>query len=225
MPSQGIYKITNTFNGLVYIGQSVDCELRIKAHKRSLIGGYHDNPRLQRSWNKYGESFFLFDVIEIVECINNLTVREQFWMDDHNSYGLGGYNICPAAGSCMGVKRTKQQLERRKKTIPWNKGMKGKYKLPPASEERKNKIGIAQIGEKNHNYGKKTPLEVINKIRISNCGSKCYLAKLTEDQVKEIKISLTLGVSGTELSRKYNVAKTQISAIKHGKTWRHVIID
>ena len=30
----------------------------------------------------------------------------------------------------------------------WNKGMKGQYKMPPASEERKRKIGLANKGRK-----------------------------------------------------------------------------
>lgn len=223
MSTQGIYKITNTFNNSVYIGQSVNCKSRMQSHRRALIGGYHDNSHLQRAWIKYGESFFIFEVIEVVKDFDALVIREQFWMDKYNVCGGGGYNICPAAGNCKGVKRTKKQLECRKGIPAWNRGMKGEYKLPPASNDRKKKIAEAQLGEKNHNYGKKTPLDVIEKIRKSNCGSKCYLAKLNEDMVKEIKISINNGVSGVELAKKYGVARTQISAIKNGKTWKHVL--
>ena len=104
---------------------------------------------------------------------------------------------------------------------PWNLGKTG-YKVGPASEERKKKIGNAQKGEKNHNFGKTTPEEVKAKIRASNGGSKCYLAKLTESQVVTIKQRITAGDVQSQIARDYGVAATQITLIKQGKTWRHV---
>ena len=105
----------------------------------------------------------------------------------------------------------------------WNKGMSG-YKLKPCSDERKRKIGEAQKGEKNHNFGKITTEEIKNKIRASNQGSMCYLAKLNEYKVIDIKKRLLMGETGAKLAREYGVARTQISMIKNGKTWRHVNI-
>jgi len=106
---------------------------------------------------------------------------------------------------------------------PWNKGKKG-YTTKPASEERKRKIGNAQKGEKNHNFGKTIPSSVKDKIRASNQGSKCYLAKLNETKVMDIKTRLLAGEKGIILARKYGVHPVQISRIKKGKTWRHVKI-
>lgn len=103
----------------------------------------------------------------------------------------------------------------------WNKG-RGGYRASPASEERKRKISEAQRGDKNHNFGKTIPAEVIAKIRAANCGSQCYLAKLNEDKVRDIKRRLRLGERPSVLAREHNVARTQISSIRHGKTWRHV---
>lgn len=103
----------------------------------------------------------------------------------------------------------------------WNLGKSG-YKTKPASEERKMKIGLAQMGNKNHNFGKTTPEEVKNKIRMANGGSKCYLAKLDEMKVADIKRRLANGESGRSLATEYGVAPTQISCIRLGKTWRNV---
>ena len=44
-------------------------------------------------------------------------------------------------------------------------------------------------------------------------------AKLTEEQVREIKQS---NLTSTELSRLYPVSRQQISYIRHGKKWPHV---
>ena len=122
--------------------------------------------------------------------------------------------------NCLGRKLSDEQKANTKR---WNKGLRG-YKTAPATEERKIKIGAAQKGDKNHNFGKTTPEEVKDKIRASNCGSKCYLAKLNEDKVMNIKIRLAAGEVGAVLAREFGVAKTQISSIKAGKTWRHVCI-
>ena len=222
--TSGIYKITNTLNGRVYVGQSSNIESRLAAHRRSLVRGAHDNQRLQRSWNKYGPDVFVFEVLEAVNDNSALVDREQFWIDALNAAAGGGYNMCPAAGSCKGYKHSDETLAKRRGISPWNKGLSGEYKLGPASEERKGKIGRAQKGEKNHNFGKSTPDEVKEKIRSSLAGSKCHLAKLDDQKVLEIKIALANGAVGAELARKYGVANTQISAIRHGKTWRHVIV-
>lgn len=222
--TSGIYKITNTLNGRVYVGQSCNIENRMAAHRRYLVRGAHDNNRLQRAWNKYGSGCFTFEVIEAVNDNDALTEREQFWIDTLSAAGAGGYNMCPAAGSCKGYKHTAESIAKRLGRSPWNKGVIGQYKLGPASEEQKAKIGNAQKGSKNHNFGKKITDEVKQKIRSALAGSKCHLAKLDERKVLEIKVALSNGAIGAELARKYGVANTQISLIRHGKTWRHVIV-
>ena len=63
----GIYKITNIQNNKVYIGQSTDVEDRIAHHRSSLRHNKHENSHLQRSWNKYGEDSFVFEILDICE--------------------------------------------------------------------------------------------------------------------------------------------------------------
>lgn len=222
MSTAGIYKITNTVNGRVYIGQSCNIENRLAAHRRYLVRGAHDNKRLQRAWLKYGPEAFRFEQLEAVNDNSILTDREQHWMDLLNASGHGGYNMCPAAGSCKGYRHTPESIEKRKGKKPWNKGLSGAYKTGPASDERKKKIGQAQAGSLNHNYGKTIPDFVKRKISASLAGSNCHLAKLNEDTVREIKIALANGACGADLARKHGVANAQISAIKTGKTWKHV---
>lgn len=106
--------------------------------------------------------------------------------------------------------------------VAWNKGASG-YKTKPASEERKRKIGEAQKGNRNHNFGKKTPDDVKQKCRDSYHGSQCHLSKLNDDIVKEIKADLASGVRGADLARKHNVSQTAIYEIKTGRTWKHIL--
>lgn len=224
MATAGIYKITNIVNSRVYVGQSCSIENRVAAHKRYLVRGVHENQKLQRAWDKYGPGAFQFEVLEPVNDNQMLTDREQHWIDLLDAAGPNGYNMCPAAGSCKGYKHTPESVANRKGRKPWNKGLSGAYKTGPASNERKAKIGDAQRGRMNHNYGKSIPDFVKEKIRESLAGSKCHLAKLDENKVMEIKIALAAGTCGADLARKYGVANAQISAIKTGKTWKHVLV-
>ena len=60
----GIYKITNTANGKVYIGSSVDVHGRFNCHRSDLRNNRHGNQHLQNAWNLYGENSFVFEIIE-----------------------------------------------------------------------------------------------------------------------------------------------------------------
>lgn len=86
----GIYKITNIYNGKMYIGSSNNIDRRWKEHKTSLNKGIHHSAKLQNSWNKHGEDSFIFEVLE--ECdTEKLLYLEQFYIDKYRVY-FEGYN-------------------------------------------------------------------------------------------------------------------------------------
>lgn len=85
----GIYKITNTINNKVYIGQSVNIHRRWRQH---INRAGRDNMPLHNAIYKYGKDNFLFEVIE--ECtIDLLDSMEQKWIQYYNSIIPYGYNI------------------------------------------------------------------------------------------------------------------------------------
>lgn len=91
---KGIYTITNIKNKKVYVGRSVDINTRWKLHKRGLLKNTHENLLLQRSFNKYGEEYFIYQIIELVDKEELLIEREQYWMDFLKSYNRKiGFNI------------------------------------------------------------------------------------------------------------------------------------
>lgn len=73
--SMGIYKITNLFNGKVYIGQSIHIERRWKEHcffsANSLIG---------KAIQKYGKQNFSFEILEEVQDEEVLFARLVKWL-------------------------------------------------------------------------------------------------------------------------------------------------
>lgn len=79
-----IYQITNLITGDFYIGQTINFENRIKAHKRV------PPPKMRDDIKKYGWDNFKFEVIE--ECERgNLTERERYYIKTLNP----AYNILP----------------------------------------------------------------------------------------------------------------------------------
>ena len=162
----GIYLITCTKpNGdrLYYAGQSSHCKRRKLEHFGALRRGNHNNQFMQRTFNKYGEASFTFDVVET--CLpHHLNERESAWVKPLAGLPFS-FNIAIEPGATTrGLKHSeearhsnslkhtgKRHTEETKRRIA--QAQLG-TKRGPASEERKKKISEAQIGSKNHMYGK-----------------------------------------------------------------------
>lgn len=88
----GIYRITNKENGRVYIGRASDFTSRFHTHKLQLRNGTHANKELLSDWKKYGESCFVFEIVEYVhdEESDRLYELEKYWLDKFsNNYNAG----------------------------------------------------------------------------------------------------------------------------------------
>lgn len=103
----GIYCIEDA-KGKMYYGSAVNLESRFAKHKSDLRNNKHRNPRLQNAWNKYGEQYFSFYVIEAVTDLSQLVIREQYWIDFLISTEVEYYNISPTAGSTLGKRHTEE---------------------------------------------------------------------------------------------------------------------
>lgn len=60
----GIYMILCVPNNKAYVGQSSSIKRRWSEHRKYLRHNKHPNDYLQKCWNKYGESSFLFSVLD-----------------------------------------------------------------------------------------------------------------------------------------------------------------
>lgn len=94
----GIYKIINKRTGEVYVGQSMNIDLRCKQHFNELENGIHNNFDLQEDYNKGDE--FSVEIIEKINISNSrklkqeLESREVYWIHKLRTY-LAGYNKTP----------------------------------------------------------------------------------------------------------------------------------
>lgn len=109
----GIYQIVCTANQKIYIGSAINLYRRKLKHWKDLSGGYHGNKHLQSAWNKYGESAFIFTIIETIANVEYLLIREQYWIDKTNCCDNDiGFNINPIAGSMQGYEHTEETKKR-----------------------------------------------------------------------------------------------------------------
>ena len=137
-----IYQIRNIVNGKIYIGSAVDSRIRFEKHRRHLRKGDHHCAHLQASWNKHGEDFFKFEILEVVN--GDLLEAEQRWIDRY--YGNGRcYNTARYAGAPMrGRKHTDKTLALLKEVSP--KG-ENHYRFgKPLDENIRRKISESQLG-------------------------------------------------------------------------------
>jgi group I intron endonuclease len=101
----GVYTITNTKNGKVYIGSSGGhIPERWRQHQYLLRKGTHHSAHLQGAWNKYGGDAFVFEVLELCapdECAS----LEQYWGNQLRVFERAfGYNISVVCFSNRGLR-------------------------------------------------------------------------------------------------------------------------
>lgn len=105
----GIYSITCLSTGEKYIGQSTSIKRRWATHKRELKRGIHYNKHLQRTYDKYGEENFIYEILE--QCSREkLNEREKFYIQLFDSYNhgfnqdIGGCDISGEHNPMYGIK-------------------------------------------------------------------------------------------------------------------------
>lgn len=87
-----IYQIKNILDNKVYIGQTNNIKRRWEQHKNDLKRGAHDNPYLQKVYNKYGLDIFEFSVLHEEDCDQErLNQLEEEYIAKYDSYE-NGYN-------------------------------------------------------------------------------------------------------------------------------------
>jgi group I intron endonuclease len=129
--SGGVYRIRNTVTNRCYYGSTVDFQARWSSHLIGLRTKEHHNAHLQASWNKYGESKFVFEVMETIDDKKLLLEREQHYLDRVVVWGVD-YNLARVAGQPRG--RTSRPKPR--ETI-WTRfrGWSWKVLGPPAKKK------------------------------------------------------------------------------------------
>jgi group I intron endonuclease len=237
----GVYRITNTATGKVYIGSSATVSRRIYLHKWDLERGKHHSPLMQRAWSKYGSAAFTFEKV-LVCAEQDLLLYEQILIDFYQAADPAfGMNIVPLAGR-MCIEWTP---ERRAASSAARIG-KPVFKDDP--EKYARLLANVKRGPEHGMFGRKHSPESIAKFSASLKGRTPWNkgisagkgekrsehgraniaagtraganAKLSMEKAREIRARHAAGgVSQVALAREYGVATTGICKVLANKSW------
>lgn len=183
----GVYKIISP-SSKVYIGQSIDIERRFKKYRLGNISKIQ--PKLFNSFFKHGVLNHTFTVIE--ECnIEDLTLREEFWIEFYDATSNKGLNIRKAGSKGAVAESTKEKI---------SKALKGR------------KITWAdKVAQKTR--GQKRSKEL--KELLSNIREQWWREKYREiyDNAEYIIKEYNSGVSKSKLMSKYNIGYDTLNKV------------
>lgn len=205
----GIYKIINVKNKKFYIGSSINIEKRKYHHINSLRKDKHFNRHLQRAFNKYGEEWFEFSIIEKEVELDKLTEREQYYIDtlkpeynQRKTAEIRGLVIIPKH---LRIKRSKECHFRKldhKQIIEIqelrNSGMLLKdigkiYNIHPSH--------ISRVANKTAWYGGYSSDHNAERKKICNRIDKVKLMELNNSGCSQGKIAKIFGVDPSSISK------------------------
>lgn len=222
-----IYCYTNTINGKMYVGQTLNPVLRYSAHKSS-----YQNPNdkeydslLHRAFRKYGFENFQYEVLaDDINDIDLLNQLEIYYIKHYNCKTPNGYNVEDGGKNCNKPKT----LEHRKKEI-W-----GQAKLTEEEVIRLRKAYQA----------KESPTEIYNNEYADRMHYNSFLniwsgrryalimpevfengrhTKLNAEIVKNIRQDReNEKLSYDKLAVKYGISKGTVADIIKRRTWKDV---
>lgn len=159
MEKHGVYRILNLVTLKCYIGSTINLNKRKNEHFKTLKKHIHKNIHLQRSFNKYGEANFEFQILEHGE-LENLRLNEWKWikiLKTNDRYF--GYNFL---GEKTEFGKLSMSFETKTKLSNIKKGRKGTRPNYTHSEETKKKISESNKGKK---MSKEFRLNISNRLK------------------------------------------------------------
>lgn len=182
----GIYKITNNVNGKVYIGQSINIEVRWKDHINTLNKNRSHSVLLQRAWNKYGQENFSFEILELCseDMLDDVEIKYiEFYDACRNGYNIesgGNKNKCMSESTKQKLREkakerlsdpTKNPMYDKHHTVETKEKISASNKGRILSAEVKKKLSDVRMGHPGYNKNL-TPVYCIELDRIFICASE-----------------------------------------------------
>ena len=94
-----IYKITNTANSKVYIGQTVQVNPKMRWYSHLADARRGKKSYLLDSIRKYGKESFVWEIIDNASSIDELNTKEEYWLNYYKGLGVTVYNNRNAGGN------------------------------------------------------------------------------------------------------------------------------
>ena len=153
----GIYGIRNIANGKWYVGSSINIQRRWRKHTQRLRTGKHENTKLQRAWDKYGESVWEWVIFQYLP-------PEALILEEAETQTIAllravknGYNQSEIGGRVTWTQEMRGKVAQRNRERVWtpemrsnsSKGHQGLTHAPPKiTEESRLKMSIKGRGRR-----------------------------------------------------------------------------
>jgi group I intron endonuclease len=179
-----IYKITNTVNSKVYIGQTVQANPKMRWYAHLADARRGKKSYLLDSIRKHGKEAFVWEIIDNAESVEELNCKEEYWLNFYQSQGTIVYNNRKAGGnkthSPESVERMRKAQKLRHATREvggWKrrdggamkgkahpgKGVTGRWNMPEEAKEKLRQVQLERSGTKGKTWklinGKRTYME------------------------------------------------------------------
>jgi len=144
-----IYKITNSVNSKIYIGQTVQkLTDRWSDHCRPCLGRHVNRSAIAAAIRKYGKDKFTIEQIDSAQTLDELNIKEATYIKALNCLSPNGYNLELGGGSKACHEETKEKISAALKGRPlaarWNKGNPA-----PRTDEQKAHLSAMWKGKPN----------------------------------------------------------------------------
>jgi group I intron endonuclease len=147
-----IYKITNTVNGKVYIGQTAQKNPKMRWYAHLADARRGKKSYLLDSIRKYGQESFVWEIVDTAKSIEDLNVKEDYWLNYYRAQGIVVYNNREAGGnkthSLESIERMRAAQKLRHATTKvggWKRKDGGPMKGKTHKQETKEKMSIARL--------------------------------------------------------------------------------
>lgn len=179
---------------------------RKMSHLYCLRADKHPNKHLQKSFNKYGECAFIFEIL--ASCPLEYQFKLEQWFLNTQKHN---YNIVLTATGTHGRKCSKETRNK------MSKAHKKRYKDP---NQR-----LAQALSRKKYITKKWSDPVFAKmIKDINTGEKHPQATINNTIARLIKIDIYNNVKRKITLKTYNISINVYKDIKRNKSWKNVVI-
>lgn len=210
-----------------YVGKTVNPKRRLRIHKsRAKTGRTHLCNGIRKMLGEGAPP--VMRIIESFSTDDQACTAEIFWIKEMKSRGCCLWNSTGGGEGSLGFQLSK---ESRTKASASRLGAKNPFYGKHHTSTTKETISKSRTGEKNPMFGRPAPnkgkqhtQETKNKLSESHkgihAGEKHPHAKLTWDDVKQIRACFKLGTKVSELSERFSVSRNNIYSILSESTWK-----
>ena len=147
-----IYTITNTVNGKIYIGQTVQSNPKMRWYAHLADARRGKKSYLLDSIRKYGDKSFVWKIVDSAESVDDLNAKEEHWLNYYRAQGITVYNNREAGGnkthSSESIEKMKAAQKLRHATTNvggWKRRDGGAMKGKTHNNETKQKMSQARL--------------------------------------------------------------------------------